>query len=59
MKNRIKKVPQIQTIIQEKVKHGGFQEENAEVKSSTVRTKKPPLEKYDFGGQHGKPYKKK
>jgi len=59
MKNRITKKTRIQTTVQEKTKHSGFMEQNAGVESSTVRTKKSPLEHFDHSGQHGKPYKKK
>ena len=59
MRKRVKKVAQIETIVQTKVKHDGFMEQNAPVKSSTKKVKKPKIEKYDFSGVHGRPYRKK
>jgi len=59
-KTRIKMVPQINgTTVQEKVIHGGFQEQNAAPEVKKITKKKPPLEKIDFGGTFGEPYRKK
>jgi len=59
MKDRQSKRTPIKEIVQEKVDHSGFHEQNAPVKSKTVRKKMEPLDHIDHSGVHGEPYRKK